>query len=78
VLLAVDHVILPIAFAVHVEIYGDTLEIMHLESLPHQVGDLPKKALVNNDEKIIDLQNDCGNNYVLILAVEDELFSVDM
>jgi hypothetical protein len=78
VLLDVDHVMLSIEFAVYAEIDGDTPEIIHLESLPHLVRDLLKEAVVNNDEKLIEIQKDCGNEDVLILVVEDEQSSVEM
>jgi hypothetical protein len=69
---------LSIEFAVYAERDGDTPEIMHLESLDHLVRDLLKEAVVNNDEKLIEIQKDCGNEDVLILVVEDEQSSVEM
>jgi len=66
----VDRVMLPIAFDVHAEIAGDTPEMMHLEPLLHLVLDLHNQALVSNVEEIINIQNNCGNNYALILKHE--------
>jgi len=70
VLMDVDRVMLPIAFNVHAEVEGDTAEIMHPESLLHLILDLPNQALVSNDEEIIDVQNDCGDDCALILKHE--------
>ena len=77
VLMDVDRVMLPIAFDVHAEIEGDTPEIMHPEPLLHLVLDLPNQALIRNDKEIIDVQNDRGNDYVLILIIEHEQSSVE-
>jgi len=77
VLMDVDRVMLPIAFGVHAKIEGDTPEIMQPEPLLHLVFDLPNQALVSNDEEIIDVQNNCGNDYVLILMREHEQSSVN-
>jgi len=66
----VDRVMLPIAFDVHAEIEGDTAEITHPEPLLHLVLDLPNQALLSNDEEMIDVQNDCGNDYAVILKHE--------
>jgi len=76
VLMNVDRVMLPIAFDVHAEIDGDTLEITHLEPLLLLARDLPNQALVSHDVEMINVQNDCGNDYVLILIVEHEQSSV--
>jgi len=74
----VDPVMLPIAFDVHAKIEGDTPEIMHPEPLLHLVLDQPNQALVSNDKEIIDVQNDCGNDYsVILLVMEHEQSSVD-
>jgi len=77
VLMDVDRVMLPIAFDVHAEIAGDTPGIMYPEPLLHLVLDLPNQALVSNDKEILDIQNDRGNDYVLILIMEHEQFSVN-
>jgi len=77
VLMDVDCVMLPIAFDIHAEIEADTPEIMHLEPLLHLILDLPNQALISNDEEIIDVQNDCGNDYVLILSMQHDQSSVD-
>jgi len=66
----VDCVMLPIVFDVHAKIEGDTPEIMHPEPLLYLVLDLPHQALVSNDEDIIDIQNNCGNDYAVILKHE--------
>ena len=67
-----------IAFDVHAEIEGDTLEIMHPEPLLHLILDLPNLALVSNDKEIIDVQNDCGDDYaVILLVMEHEQSSID-
>jgi len=76
-LMYVDRMIVPIVSDVHAEIEEDTPEIMHPEPLLHLVFDLPIKALVSSDEEIINLQNDRGND-VLILIMEHEQSSVDM
>jgi hypothetical protein len=73
----VDCVILPIAFDVHAEIDGDTPEIMYPELTLHLILDLPNQALVSNDKEIIAIQNDRGNNYFLILIMEDKQSSVE-
>jgi hypothetical protein len=70
VLVDVDRTILQIAFDVHAEIEEDTPEIMHPEPLLHLVLDLPNQALISNDEEIIDVQNDCGIDYAVILKHE--------
>ena len=67
VLMDVDRVMLPIAFDVHPEIEGDTPKIMHPKPHLHLILDLPNQALVSNDMEIIDVQNDCGDEYTLIL-----------
>jgi hypothetical protein len=63
----VDRVMLPIAFEVHSDIEGNTPGIMHPQPLLHLVLRLPNQALFSNDEEIIDGQNDCGNDYAVIL-----------
>jgi hypothetical protein len=51
---------------------------MHPGPLLHLVLDLPNQAFVTDDEKIIDVQNDCGNDYsVILLVMEHELSCVD-
>jgi len=77
VLMDVNCVMLPIAFDNHAEIEGETPEIIHLEPLLHPILDLPNQSLVGNDEEIINVQNNCGNDYALILIVEHEQSSVD-
>jgi hypothetical protein len=71
-------VMLPIAFDDHAEVEGDTPEIIHLEPLFHLILDLPNQAFLSNDKEIIDIQNDHGNNYVLIFIMEHEQSSIDM
>jgi len=66
----VDRVLLLIAFDVHAEMEGDTPEIMHPEPLLHLILDLPNQTLVSNDEEIIDVQSDGGDDYALILKQE--------
>jgi hypothetical protein len=73
----VDRVMLPIAFDVHAEIAGHTPQIMHPESLLYLVLDLPKQALVSIHKVIIDIQNDRGNDYVLIIIMRHKQSSVD-
>jgi len=78
VLMDVNRVMLPIAFDDHAKIDGVTPGIMHPEPLLHLVLDLPNKALVSNDKEIIDVQNDCGNDYsVTLLVMEHEQSSID-
>jgi hypothetical protein len=60
---------LPVAFNIHTEIEGDTSEIIPPEPLHHRVRDLPHQALVRNDEEIMDVQNDSGDDYTVILFV---------
>jgi len=67
VLMVVDRVMLPIAFDVYAEIGGDTPEIMHPEPLLLLMLDLPNEALISNDKEIINVQNDCGDDYALIM-----------
>jgi len=62
---------------VHAEREGDTPKMMHPEPLIRLVLDLPNQALVSNDVEIINVQNDHGNDYVLILIMEHEHSSVD-
>ena len=69
VLMDVDRVMLPIAFDVNAETDVDTPEIMHPEPLLHRILDLPNQALVSNDKEIIDVQNNCGDDYAVILLV---------
>jgi len=79
VLMDLDLVMLPIALDVHAEIEGDTPEIMHPEPLLHPILDLPNQALVSNDKEMIDVKNDCGDDYaVILLVMEHEQSSVDM
>jgi hypothetical protein len=75
VLMDVDRVMFPIVFNVHADREGDTTDIMHPEPLLHLVIDVPNQALVGNDEEIIAVQNDCGDDYALILKHEQS--SVD-
>jgi hypothetical protein len=72
----VDCVMLPIVVDVHAEIEGVTTEIMHPEPLLHVVVDLAKQALISNDEEIIDVLSQCGNDYDLMLMMEHEQSSV--
>jgi len=65
----VMRVMIPISFDVHAEIKGDTTEIIQQESLLSLIFDLPNQSLVRNDERIIHMQNDCGNNYAWILIM---------
>jgi hypothetical protein len=67
VLMDVNRVILPIAFNVHVEIPTDIPNIMHPQPLLHLVLGLPNLALNSNHMEIIDVQSDCGNDYVVVL-----------
>jgi hypothetical protein len=64
-------------FDVHAEIEGDTPELIHPEPVLHLVHDLPNQVLISNDKEIIDVQNDCGDDYVLILIMEHKQSSVD-
>jgi hypothetical protein len=73
----VDREILPHVFLIHGEIDGDTPEIMHSEPLLYLNLDLPNQALVRYDEEIIEVPNDCGNDYALILILEHKQSSVD-
>jgi hypothetical protein len=67
VLMDVDCAMVPIAFEVLAEIEADTPEIMHPELLLHLILDLPNQAVISNDRKIIDVQNDYGDDCALIL-----------
>jgi hypothetical protein len=73
----VDRVMLPTAFNVHANIQADTPKILHPEPLLHLTRDLPNHALVSKDKKIIDVQNNRGNDYVLILIMEHKQCSID-
>jgi hypothetical protein len=78
VLMDVDGVMLPVAFNIHTEIEGGTSEIIPPDPLHHRVLDLPHQALVRNDEEIMDVQNDSGDDYTLILFVmEHEQSAID-
>jgi hypothetical protein len=77
VLMDVDQVMLLIAFDIDAEIEGNTREIMHLEPHLRLVHDLPNQAVISNNEKSIDLQNDCGNDFVLIVIMEHQQSYVD-
>jgi hypothetical protein len=50
---------------------------MHPEPLLHLALDLPNQALVCNDEEIIELKNDCGNDYAVIFIMESTQSSVE-
>jgi hypothetical protein len=50
---------------------------MHLEALLLLALDLPNQAFISNIKEIIDLPNDCGNDYSLILIVEHEQSTLD-
>jgi hypothetical protein len=74
----VDGVMLPVEFNIHTEIKGDTSVIIPPEPLDHRVLDLPHQALVRNDEEIMDIQNDNGDDYTVILFVmEHEQSAID-
>jgi hypothetical protein len=77
VLIDVDRVMLPIGLNIHAEIDEDTPKIMHPEHPEHRVLSLPNQALVRIHKEIIDVMNDSGNEYVLILIMELEQSSVD-
>jgi hypothetical protein len=72
-----DCVRLLIAFHVPPEVEGDTPEIIHLEALLLLALDLPNQAFISNIKEIIDLPNDCGNDYSLILIVEYEQSTIN-
>jgi hypothetical protein len=72
----VDHVWLPIGFDGHTKKARDTPEIMDPQPLLHQILDLANQALMSNDKEIINVQNGCLNN-VLILTMQHEQSSVD-
>jgi hypothetical protein len=76
-LLAIDSVMLSIACDDHVEIAGDTPDIMHPEPLLQLFLDRPNQTLVINDKEIINLHNDCANDYALCRIVEHKQSSVD-
>jgi hypothetical protein len=51
---------------------------MHPEPLLHVVIDQPNQAQVSNDKEIIDLRNDCDDDYFMIhLVMEQEQSSFD-
>jgi hypothetical protein len=50
--------------------------MMHPEPLPHLILHLPNQAFVSNDKEIIDVQNERGNDYVMMLLMEHESSSV--
>jgi hypothetical protein len=73
-----DRVMLLIAFDVYAVIEGGTPEIIHPEPLLHLIFDLPNEVHVSNDEEIINVEEDCGDDYAVILHVmEHEQSSVD-
>jgi len=72
VLMDVNHVMPPIAFDIHAMIEGETSEIMHPEPLLHLIFHLPNHVLVSNDNEMIDVQINCGNNCALMLIREHE------
>jgi hypothetical protein len=76
VLMDVDRVMHSIEFDLQAGIDGDTPEIMQPDHFVHLMHDLPNEALYSNDVGIIDVQNDCGND-VLILIMEHKQSSVD-
>jgi len=78
VLMDVVRVMLPIPFDVHGKIQGDTPEIMHPDPLLCLILDLPNQALISNDEEIIFIQNDCSDDYALILIMEHKQASINM
>jgi hypothetical protein len=59
-----------ISFDVHVEIAGGTPEIIHLEPIHHRVFDLCNQAIDTNDQEIIQVQNECGNDYAMVLIMQ--------
>jgi hypothetical protein len=69
VLMHVDRLMLSIVFNVHATIDDDTSEIMHPDPLLHLILDLPNQVLVSNGKEIINVQNDCSNDYAVILLV---------
>jgi hypothetical protein len=77
VMMNVDRVILSIAFDGPATKEGDTSFMMHPESRPHVMLDLPNQALSSNGQEIIEEQDDCGNEYVLIRVMEHEQSSLD-
>jgi hypothetical protein len=67
-----------IAFDVHAVIEGGTPEIMYPERLLHLILDLTNEVHISNDEEIINVENNCGDDYaVILLVVEHEQSSVD-
>jgi len=60
---------LPIALDVHALIDGNTPETMHPDPFLYLIVDLPSQIPISNDVDILDLQNDCGNDYAMILIV---------
>jgi len=77
VLMDVVRVLPPIAFDVHAVKEGDIPQIMYPKPLHHPTLHLPKQALISNDKDNINLQNDNGNNYVLLGIIEPKQSSVD-
>lgn len=67
VLIDVDLLMLPIALDIPAEIGEDTVEIIPPEHLLNLIFHLPIKALVSNDGEIIDIRNDCGHQWALML-----------
>jgi hypothetical protein len=49
---------------------------MYPEPLSHLILHLPNQALVSNDKEIIDVQNERGKDYVMMLLMEYESSSV--
>jgi hypothetical protein len=72
-----DCVTLLIAFDVPPEAEGDTPKIIHLEALLLLALELPNQAFISNIKEIIDLPNDCSNDYSLILIVEHKQSTID-
>ena len=63
---------LTIAFNLDARIAGATHKITHPEPLLCLILDLPRRALIHNDEEFIDVQNNEGNDCALIRIMQDQ------
>jgi len=74
----VDRVMLPNAFDVYAMIGQFTPVITHPETMLDQILDLPNRALFSDNEEIINVHNDCGNDDALSVIMEHTQSSIDV
>jgi len=70
----VDRLTHPIGFDVDTAIDRETSEIIHLEPVLHLTFHLQNETPISNVTEFMDIQNDCVDDFAMIL--KDEQYSV--